>query len=95
MKRSLSSLEFLLAIVVSLLLVCCVGLIVLSWISLKTEGGVEPAVLSGQMVITDGAVFSDELKNSSSLKFKSLAFDIQQLVRPQAFILKGTGLLKG
>ncbi|XP_049447903.1 enteropeptidase [Epinephelus fuscoguttatus] len=80
MKRSLSSLEFLLAIVVSLLLVCCVGLIVLSWISLKTEGGVEPAVLSGQMVITDGAVFSDELKNSSSLKFKSLAFDVQQLV---------------
>ncbi|XP_078028879.1 enteropeptidase isoform X33 [Epinephelus lanceolatus] len=80
MKGSLSSLEFLLAIVVSLLLVCCVGLIVLSWISLKTEGGVEPAVLSGQMVITDGAVFSDELKNSSSLKFKSLAFDVQQLV---------------
>lgn len=40
------------------------------------------------MVITDGAVFSEELRNSSSLQFKSLAFDVQQLVRAQAFILK-------
>lgn len=57
--------------------------------------GEEPAVLSGTMAITGGAVFSEELKNSSSLQFKSLAFDFQQLVRSQllfwhnsAFILK-------
>lgn len=41
----------------------------------------EPVVLSGQMIITEGAVFSDELSNSSSLLFKSLAFDIENLVR--------------
>ncbi|XP_029303913.1 enteropeptidase-like [Cottoperca gobio] len=80
MKRGLSSLEFLLAVVSSLLLVSCVALIILSWISLKSEGAVEPAVLSGRMVITEGVVFSEELKNSSSLLFKSLAFDVQHLV---------------
>lgn len=48
----------------------------------------EPVVLSGQLIITEGAVFSDELSNSSSLLFKSLAFDVENLVRPQAFILK-------
>lgn len=51
-------------------------------------GAAEPVVLSGQMIITEGAVFSDELSNSSSLLFKSLAFDVENLVRSQAFILK-------
>ncbi|XP_068565414.1 enteropeptidase [Cebidichthys violaceus] len=78
MKRALSSLEFLLSVVSLLLLACCVGLVVVSWISLKTEG--EPTVLSGRMSIIEGAVFSEELKNSSSLQFKSLAYDVQQLV---------------
>ncbi|KAF7653605.1 hypothetical protein LDENG_00081100 [Lucifuga dentata] len=32
------------------------------------------------MVITGGAIFSEELMNSSSLQFKSLAFDLQHLV---------------
>lgn len=117
MARSLSSLECLLSVVSSLLLVCCAGLIVVSWISLKPEGKesgfhkliwhlqillismllfvclavADPAVLSGRMVIIEGAIFSEELKNSSSLRFKSLAFDVQHLVRPQAFILKTTG----
>lgn len=40
------------------------------------------------MVITEGAVFSEELHNSSSLLFKSLAFDVENLVRRHAFILK-------
>lgn len=40
------------------------------------------------MVITEGAVFSQDLHNSSSLLFKSLAFDVEKLVRPRAFILK-------
>lgn len=43
----------------------------------------DPVVLTGQMVITDGAVFSAELTNCSSVQFKSLAFDVQQLVRTQ------------
>ncbi|XP_041808728.1 enteropeptidase [Chelmon rostratus] len=80
MARSLSSLECLLSVVSSLLLVCCAGLIVVSWISLKPEAVADPAVLSGRMVIIEGAIFSEELKNSSSLRFKSLAFDVQHLV---------------
>lgn len=48
----------------------------------------EPVVLSGQMIITEGALFSDQLSNSSSLLFKALAFDVQNLVSSQAFILK-------
>ncbi|XP_068600107.1 enteropeptidase [Brachionichthys hirsutus] len=80
MARSLSSLEFLLIVVSSLLLICCVGLIILSWISLKPEGAAEPSLLSGRMVITEGAEFSEELKNSSSLHFRSLAFDVQNLI---------------
>lgn len=51
---------------------------------------VKPAVLTAQMVIVKGAVFSEELYNSSSLQFKSLAFDVQNLVRSHAFILKIT-----
>ncbi|XP_034436879.1 enteropeptidase-like isoform X2 [Hippoglossus hippoglossus] len=80
MKQRLSSLEFCLTIISFLLLICCVGLIVVSWISLGSEGAVEPVVLSGRMVITQGADFSEELTNCSSPPFKSLAFDVQQLV---------------
>uniref|UniRef100_A0A8C2X0G8 Transmembrane serine protease 15 n=1 Tax=Cyclopterus lumpus TaxID=8103 RepID=A0A8C2X0G8_CYCLU len=80
MKRGLSSLELLLSVVSFLLLVTSVGLIAVSWISLNMEGAGEPVVLSGQMWITEGAVFSEELKNSSSLQFKSLAYDVQQLI---------------
>ncbi|TDH05329.1 hypothetical protein EPR50_G00143800 [Perca flavescens] len=80
MKLRLSSLELLLAVVSTLLLACCIGLSVVSWLSLKPEGAVKPGMLSGRMVITHGAVYSDELKNSSSLQFKSLAFNVQNLV---------------
>ncbi|KAL6098208.1 tmprss15 [Pungitius sinensis] len=80
MKRAPSSLEFSLAGVSLLLLACCVGLIVVSWFSLKLEGSMTTTVLTGRMLITEGAVFSDELKNSSSLRFKSLAYDVQQQV---------------
>lgn len=44
-------------------------------------GAVEPVQLTGQMVITAGAEFSEELRNASNPVFKSLAFDVQQLVR--------------
>lgn len=80
MTRQLSSLEILLSVVVSLLLICCVGLIVVSYHSLTPEGAAEPVQLTGRMTITQGAEFSDELNNSSSLQFRALAFDIQKLV---------------
>ncbi|XP_041656959.1 enteropeptidase [Cheilinus undulatus] len=80
MRRRLSGLETLLSILTSLLLLCCVALIVVSWLSLQREGSDETAVLRGQMVITDGAVFSEDLRNSSSVLYKSLAYDVQRLV---------------
>ncbi|XP_034091403.1 LOW QUALITY PROTEIN: enteropeptidase [Gymnodraco acuticeps] len=44
------------------------------------RGAVESTELSGRMLITEGAFYSEELKNSSSLLFKSLAYDVQHLV---------------
>ncbi|KAJ4919406.1 hypothetical protein JOQ06_000091 [Pogonophryne albipinna] len=79
MKR-FSSLEVLLSVLSSLLLLCCLALIVLSWIRLEPSGAVESTELSGRMLITEGAFYSEELKNSSSLRFKSLAYDVQHLV---------------
>ncbi|XP_069030943.1 enteropeptidase-like [Embiotoca jacksoni] len=86
MKRHMSSLEFFLSVISSLLLICCAALIIVSWISLKPDGAVEPVQLTGRMVITNGAVFSRELMNSSSPQFKSLAYDVQMLVS-EAFSL--------
>ncbi|KAK5621203.1 hypothetical protein CRENBAI_012139 [Crenichthys baileyi] len=45
-------------------------------------GAEEPVQLSGRIVIIAGVEFSDELRSSSSKEFKSLAFDLQQLVSP-------------
>lgn len=42
-------------------------------------GGTE-SVFSGRLVITGGAVFTEKLRNRSSLQFKSLAFDTEHLV---------------
>ncbi|XP_073334998.1 enteropeptidase [Pagrus major] len=78
MIRKLSSLELLLTVVTALLLICCVSLSVVSWLSVQPKDPVEPTVLSGQMEIV--AHFSQELKNSSSLQFKSLAFDIENRI---------------
>ncbi|XP_014889776.1 enteropeptidase-like [Poecilia latipinna] len=80
MSRRLSSVEVVLFVVSSLLFLCCGGLCVVSWLSLTSEGADEAAQQSGQLVITEGVEFSEELRNSSSHRFKSLAFDIQQLV---------------
>ncbi|TKS83453.1 Enteropeptidase [Collichthys lucidus] len=80
MARTLSSLETILSVVTFLLLASCIGLIVVSWISLKPEGASEPVGLNGRMVITEGANFSEELNDLSSQYFKSLAFDVQKLV---------------
>ncbi|XP_030294085.1 enteropeptidase [Sparus aurata] len=78
MIRKLSSLELLLTIVTALLLILCVSLSVVSWLSIQPKDPVEPTVLSGQMEIV--APFSQELKNSTSLQFKSLAFDIENRI---------------
>ncbi|XP_054610517.1 enteropeptidase isoform X2 [Dunckerocampus dactyliophorus] len=80
-RARLSSLEFSLIITCSLLLLSCVGLMALLWMDVQPQDGVKPGVLSGEMAITSGATFCEELKNSSSVQFKSLAFDVQHLVK--------------
>ncbi|KAM9788623.1 enteropeptidase [Neosynchiropus ocellatus] len=81
MTRRLSSLEILLSVVCLLLLVSCVSLIIVTWFSLNPGVANGPTVLHGALVITEGAEMSEELKNSSSSAFKSLAFDVENLVR--------------
>nr|XP_061817724.1 enteropeptidase-like [Nerophis lumbriciformis] len=80
-RAGLTSFECLLIVIFSLLLLTCVGLLVLLWMDHRPLDGVEPGVLGGKMKIISGATFSEELKNSSSEQFKSLAFDVQHLVR--------------
>ncbi|XP_056296071.1 enteropeptidase [Pseudoliparis swirei] len=79
MRRALSSLELLLFLLAFLLLLCCAGLIGVSWAGLQTEG-VAPVMLRGRMSITEGAAFSEELSDSRSTLFKALAYDVQQLI---------------
>ncbi|TNN56839.1 Enteropeptidase [Liparis tanakae] len=79
MRRALSSVELLLFVLASLLFLCCVGLLCVSWLGQQAAGGVAPVVLRGRMSITEGAAFSEELSDSRSPLFKALAYDVQQL----------------
>ncbi|XP_072315776.1 enteropeptidase [Eucyclogobius newberryi] len=78
MKR-FSSLELLLSLVVILLLICSISLGILNFICIQKTGS-DDIIFLGQMKITGGADFSDDLTNSTSAQFKTLAFDVQQLV---------------
>ncbi|KAL7843873.1 hypothetical protein SRHO_G00224120 [Serrasalmus rhombeus] len=93
-KSSWSSFEVLLTITAALLLVVCVGLSVVSWLALRPanqdEAVTRNSALSGSLTISEGAVFSVELRNKSSVEFKVLAFDSQLLIS-EAF---GRGSLK-
>ncbi|CAL8362160.1 unnamed protein product [Lota lota] len=75
--RRRSSSEALLFVLCFLLLLLSVGLLVVSWLSLRPD---DRSVLEGRLMITEGVVFTDDLRNSSSLQFKALAFDMQLLV---------------
>ncbi|XP_017347442.1 enteropeptidase [Ictalurus punctatus] len=79
-----SSLEVLLSTVTIVLFAVCVGLIVLSFLVLQTgnEGqtGSSNSSFSGTLTISEGASFTEELRNSSSGTFKSLAYDAQLLI---------------
>uniref|UniRef100_A0AAY4DG32 Enteropeptidase n=1 Tax=Denticeps clupeoides TaxID=299321 RepID=A0AAY4DG32_9TELE len=90
-KRGLSSTEVLLCVVVCVLLLVCVGLIVVTWLTIQPSGD----VLKGRMVIIDGAKFSAELRNHSSAEFKALAYDTQQLKENETgfFLIKHQTLL--
>uniref|UniRef100_A0A4W4EDD0 Transmembrane serine protease 15 n=1 Tax=Electrophorus electricus TaxID=8005 RepID=A0A4W4EDD0_ELEEL len=48
---------------------------------IQSQGGSNDVEFHGRLVITEGATFTEELRNKSSLGFKALAFDMQLLVR--------------
>uniref|UniRef100_A0A3Q3D9K0 Transmembrane serine protease 15 n=1 Tax=Hippocampus comes TaxID=109280 RepID=A0A3Q3D9K0_HIPCM len=50
----------------------------------------EGAGLRGEMAITHGAEFSQDLRNGSSAAFKALAFDVQRLVRRRFLVSVAT-----
>ncbi|XP_028976621.2 enteropeptidase [Esox lucius] len=82
-KQRWSSTEVLLSVLCLILLAVCVGLIVVSWLALQADqdqGEPNGIVFNGRMVITRGAVFTEELRNRSSLQFKSLAFETEHLI---------------
>ncbi|XP_057677552.1 enteropeptidase [Corythoichthys intestinalis] len=82
-RRSCSSFNILLLTLCVLLLLCCAALMALMWADTRPpdHDEVEAARLYGEMAITHGVQFSHDLRNHSSIAFKSLAFDIQQMVR--------------
>ncbi|XP_056587484.1 enteropeptidase [Triplophysa dalaica] len=79
----LSSVEVLFLTLLIVLFVVCVSLIVVSWLALdknalgKDESG---SGFTGRLVITNGAVFTAELLNRTSVQFKSLAYDTEQKI---------------
>ncbi|XP_051902352.1 enteropeptidase [Hippocampus zosterae] len=79
-RGACSSFNFLLAALCVLLLLCCAALTALMWAGAPLPDA-EGAGLRGEMAITRGAEFSQDLRNGSSAAFKALAFDVQRLVR--------------
>ncbi|KFO71769.1 Enteropeptidase, partial [Cuculus canorus] len=69
----------------------CVGLIVLSWLSIQELKQVEVDVKThgymGTFIILSGVSFTPSLLNRSSADFKVLAFDVEQLVRTYWFLI--------
>ncbi|KAL0994008.1 hypothetical protein UPYG_G00116690 [Umbra pygmaea] len=84
-KQRWTSMEVLLSVLVLTLLMVSASLVVITWLALRDQqdhggpGGVG-SVFNGRMVITRGAVFTEELLNRGSMEFKSLAFDTEYLI---------------
>ncbi|XP_023799523.1 enteropeptidase isoform X2 [Cyanistes caeruleus] len=81
----LSRYEIFFASLVAVLMCVCVGLIVLSWLSVqemeRAEAYVNTHGYMGIFKIVSGTSFTPTLQNSSSADFKVLAFDIEKLMR--------------
>uniref|UniRef100_A0A8B9F5K7 Enteropeptidase n=1 Tax=Amazona collaria TaxID=241587 RepID=A0A8B9F5K7_9PSIT len=82
---SLSYYEILFASLIAGFVCICVGLIVLSWLSLqeleraKADGNTHGYM--GTFKILSGTSFTPALQNRSSADFKVLAFDVEQLIQ--------------
>ncbi|KAG7320698.1 hypothetical protein KOW79_015113 [Hemibagrus wyckioides] len=83
-RPACSSLEVLLSTVTVVLFAVCVGLVVVSWLVLHpgNEGqtGSSSSWFGGTLTISEGASFTEELRNRSSVHFKVLAFDTELLI---------------
>ncbi|NWV30981.1 ENTK Enteropeptidase, partial [Grantiella picta] len=81
----LSSYEILFTSLLAIFVCVCVGLIVLSWLSIQeleqAETDVNTHGYMGIFKIISGTSFTPALQNSSSADFKVLAFDVEKLVR--------------
>ncbi|XP_032641901.1 enteropeptidase [Chelonoidis abingdonii] len=85
-KRSipLSDFKIWLAALLAIFVCVCAGLITLSWILIKESQQAEvygnSHAPTGTFKILSGASFSPGLRDNSSADFKTLAFDVQQLI---------------
>ncbi|XP_077597229.1 enteropeptidase [Stigmatopora nigra] len=92
MRSGCSTFNILLVGLCTLLLLCCAAFMTLMWADTQPpeDDVTEVVQMWGEMVIRQGAEFTQDLRNHSSVAFKSLAFDVQQLVR-DAFRHGGLG----
>ncbi|KAK3555556.1 hypothetical protein QTP86_021783 [Hemibagrus guttatus] len=83
-RPACSSVEVLLSTMTVVLFVVCVGLVVVSWLTLHpgNEGqtGSSSSWFGGTLTISEGVSFTEELRNRSSVHFKALAFDTELLI---------------
>ncbi|XP_071428892.1 enteropeptidase isoform X4 [Pithys albifrons albifrons] len=81
----LSSYEVLFASLLAVFVCVCVGLLVLSWLSIqeleRAEADMNTHIYTGVFKIISGTSFIPALQNSSSTDFKVLAFDVEQLIQ--------------
>ncbi|NWZ13925.1 ENTK Enteropeptidase, partial [Agelaius phoeniceus] len=86
-----SSYEIFFASLLAIFVCVCVGLIVLSWLSIqeleRAEADVNTHSYMGTLKIVSGTSFTSTLQNSSSADFKVLAFDVEKLVRTYQMFL--------
>ncbi|XP_056343653.1 enteropeptidase isoform X2 [Oenanthe melanoleuca] len=81
----LSSYEVFFATLLAIFVCVCVGLLVLSWLSVqeleRAEADVNTRDYMGTFKIVSGTSFIPTLQNSSSADFKVLAFDVEKLMQ--------------
>ncbi|XP_014739103.1 PREDICTED: enteropeptidase isoform X1 [Sturnus vulgaris] len=81
----LNTYEVFFASLLAIFVCVCVGLIVLSWLSIqeleRAEADVNTHGYMGIFKIVSGTSFTPDLQNSSSSDFKVLAFDVEKLIQ--------------
>ncbi|XP_068000553.1 enteropeptidase isoform X3 [Melanerpes formicivorus] len=90
-----SNYEVLFGLLLAAFVCVCVGLIVLSWLSIqeleRAEASESTHSYTGTFQILSGTPFTPALENRSSADFKVLAYDVEQLIRE---VFQASGLKK-